>query len=549
MNDMVSIIMPSYNTADFISESIESVMIQTYADWELIIVDDCSTDKTDEAVKPYLNDSRITYIKNTKNRGAAVTRNRALREAKGKWIAFLDSDDLWMPEKLEKQILFMESNGYSFSYTNYEEIDIDGNKTGVKVTGPKKITKTGMFNYCWPGCLTVMYDASKVGLIQIEDIKRNNDYAMWLKICRNADCYLLDECLGKYRRGRAGSISTHSIKTMVGWHYKLYREAEKMGMTESLLNTGRNLAFGLYKKKRYVIKVTNLQQQERRKLSIELNAGNVISDFSHFSVSMCVYGGDRAEWFAQAVDSVLNQTVKPDEIVLVVDGPVPDELNRIIRNYESNSFFHVIRHTENRGHGEARRTGLSQCKNELVAIMDADDICATERFEKQLIAFKKHPNADVVGGQITEFTGGEGNVVGKRVVPQTDGEIKEYMKRRCPMNLVTVMFKKSSVEKVGGFIDWYCEEDYYLWIRMALAGMKFANINDVLVNVRVGKDMYNRRGGIKYFQSEARLQKYMLDNKVINYITYLGNISKRVILQVLMPNRLRGWVFRTFARS
>lgn len=246
-----SIIMPSYNTAPYIKETIQSVLNQTYTNWELIIVDDCSTDNTDEVLTE-IDDPRIRVFKNEKNSGAAVSRNRALREAKGQWIAFLDSDDIWMPEKLEKQIAFMESNGYHFSYTNYEEIDVDGNRTGVSVTGPKKITETGMFNYCWPGCLTVMYDANEVGLIQIEDIKKNNDYAMWLKVCKKADCYLLDECLGQYRKGRAGSVSTHSIKTMIGWHYKLFHDAEKQESFSSLVNTGRNLVFGLYKKKRYV---------------------------------------------------------------------------------------------------------------------------------------------------------------------------------------------------------------------------------------------------------------------------------------------------------
>lgn len=250
-NGLVSIIMPSYNTAPFIKKTIQSVLNQTYANWELIIVDDCSTDNTDEILET-IKDPRIRYFKNEKNSGAAVSRNKALREASGQWIAYLDSDDLWMPEKLEKQIRFMVDNGYAFSYTNYEEIDVDGNKTGVRVTGPKKITKTGMFNYCWPGCLTVMYDADKIGLVQIEDIKKNNDYAMWLKVCRKADCYLLDEILGQYRRGRAGSVSTHSIKTMIGWHYKLFRKAEKLGIIKSVFDTGRNLVFGFYKKKRYV---------------------------------------------------------------------------------------------------------------------------------------------------------------------------------------------------------------------------------------------------------------------------------------------------------
>lgn len=251
MQDLVSIIMPSYNTAPYIKKTIESVLAQSYRNWELLIVDDCSDDNTDEIINLF-HDPRIQYFKNDQNSGAAVSRNRALREAKGRFIAFLDSDDLWMPQKLEKQIMFMEKNGYAFSYTDYEEIDVNSNRTGIQITGPKKITKTGMFRYCWPGCLTVMYDVNHIGLIQIEDIKKNNDYAMWLKVCKKADCYLLDECLAQYRKGRIGSVSTHGIRTMIGWHYKLYREAEKEGKVSSYINTVRNLIFGFYKKIRYV---------------------------------------------------------------------------------------------------------------------------------------------------------------------------------------------------------------------------------------------------------------------------------------------------------
>lgn len=109
-----------------------------------------------------------------------------------------------------------------------------------------------MFNYCWPGCLTVMYDANFIGLIQIENIRKNNDYAMWLKICKKANCFLLDECLAQYRRGRKGSVSTQSIKSLIGWHYKLFHEADKENTVMSLINTGRNLVFGFYKKKKYV---------------------------------------------------------------------------------------------------------------------------------------------------------------------------------------------------------------------------------------------------------------------------------------------------------
>ncbi len=271
--------MPSYNTAPYIAESIRSVIAQTYTDWELIIVDDASTDSTDEVVTKFTElaevnsngchpertlepqaiggvegsslEKRIHYLKNDRNRGAAYSRNRALREAKGKWIAFLDSDDLWAPDKLEKQIAFMTRNGYAYSYTRYEEMDEDGRPTGTIVGGPKRITKTGMYNYCWPGCLTVMYDREVVGDVQIAEIQKNNDYAMWLKICRMADCYLLDENLARYRK-RTGSISNHSYMSLIKWHYRLYREAEGMNPVVSLFNTVRNIFFGVWKKMKYV---------------------------------------------------------------------------------------------------------------------------------------------------------------------------------------------------------------------------------------------------------------------------------------------------------
>lgn len=251
MSDLVSIIMPSYNTAGFIAETIRSVIAQTYENWELIIVDDCSTDNTDAVVAEFLADTRIRYIKNEQNSGAAISRNRALREARGRWIAFLDSDDLWLPEKLEKQIAFMKEKGYAFSYTDYAEIDESSHSNGRIVTGPRRITKHRMYDYCWLGCLTVMYDAKVVGLIQIADIRKNNDYAMWLKVCKKAECYLLNETLAKYRK-RLGSISNHGCMQLIKWHYKLFREVESNNGFVSLILTIRNMFWGVWKKIKYV---------------------------------------------------------------------------------------------------------------------------------------------------------------------------------------------------------------------------------------------------------------------------------------------------------
>lgn len=268
-----------------------------------------------------------------------------------------------------------------------------------------------------------------------------------------------------------------------------------------------------------------------------------------FSVSMCVYGKDNPEWFKTAVESILNQTREPDEVVLVVDGPVPDELDAVITRFEKNSIFKVIRLPENKGHGEARRVGLNNCSYELVALMDADDISAADRFEKQIKMFENDPELTIVGGNITEFVGDPENIVEARVVETEDSAIKADMKKRCPMNQVTVMFKKSRVDSVGGYIDWYCEEDTFLWLRLFLDGAKFANLHDYLVNVRVGKEMYQRRGGKKYFMSEAKLQKYMLDKKVIGLGRFIINVSERLVVQVLLPNKVRSWVFKKFARK
>jgi len=268
-----------------------------------------------------------------------------------------------------------------------------------------------------------------------------------------------------------------------------------------------------------------------------------------FSVLMSVYKNDNPEHFKLALESIINQTIKPEEIVLVVDGPVPDTIEEVIKLYEGNSCLKVLRLPENVGHGNARKIGLEKCSNELVALMDADDICVTDRFEKQIKCFQEDSSLSVVGGNIKEFINSVENIVGIREVPQNDTDIKKYLKRRCPFNHVTVMFRKTKVEEAGGYIDWYCDEDYYLWIRMYQNNAKFMNLKDVLVYVRVGNDMYKRRGGWKYFRSEAKLQKYMFDQGIIELPTFINNILVRFVVQVLLPNNIRKLVYKKFARK
>lgn len=248
-NELVSIIMPSWNTGKFISESIKSVIAQTYENWELLIVDDCSTDDTDDVVNSF-NDTRIRYFKNDKNIGAALTRNKAIREARGDWIAFLDSDDLWSPEKLEKQIKFMNDNGYVFSYHDFVKIDENSKLLNVYVSGPDVVTKKKMYNYGYPGCLTFMYNVKAMGLIQIKDIKKNNDYAILLKLCKKANCYRLNESLAFYRV-RKKSISHDKFIKKLKSHYDLFHLCDEQSVFFSLWYATFNMFYGFLKKKFY----------------------------------------------------------------------------------------------------------------------------------------------------------------------------------------------------------------------------------------------------------------------------------------------------------
>lgn len=249
LDGLVSVIMPSWNTGRFIAQSIESVINQTYENWELIIVDDCSTDNTEEVVKGF-NDSRIKYFKNEKNSGAALTRNRALRQAQGEWIAFLDSDDLWAPEKLERMLSFMTENNYAFAYHEYVKIDEESKPLNIYVSGPKVVTERKMYNYGYPGCLTFMYSAKELGLIQIKDIKKNNDYAILLQLCKKADCYLLEENLAQYRI-RKKSISHDKFSKKFKSHYDLFNVCDEKRAPVALWYACWNMWYGVLKKSRY----------------------------------------------------------------------------------------------------------------------------------------------------------------------------------------------------------------------------------------------------------------------------------------------------------
>lgn len=272
----------------------------------------------------------------------------------------------------------------------------------------------------------------------------------------------------------------------------------------------------------------------------------------NFSVVTSAYKNDKSEFVRVALDSMLiNQTVKPTEIVLVRDGQVPEVLDKLLNEYEARypEVFNIIRLNQNGGLGNALKLGVENAKYDIIARMDSDDICLPNRFELQLKYLELHPEVDILGGQISEFIGIPENIIGKRVVPCTNSEIYNFMKSRCAFNHMTVMFHKDAVLKAGNYQDWFWNEDYYLWVRMMIAKCKFANVPEVLVNVRSGANQYARRGGRRYYESEKGIKKLQLENKMITKKEYLYYVAQRYILQILMPNWLRGWVFRTLARK
>jgi len=270
-----------------------------------------------------------------------------------------------------------------------------------------------------------------------------------------------------------------------------------------------------------------------------------------FSVLISVYRNDNADDFRTAMESItLKQTLRPAEVVLVIDGPISEKLRDVIVELEKETkIIKSIWLEKNGGLGNALNIGLKECSNEIVARMDSDDIAVPNRFQKQISYMNSHPEVTVCGGQIAEFINNTENVVGCRKVPVGVSECRNYYQDRDPLNHMTVMFRKSAVLKIGNYLPWHLNEDSYLWGRLLMKGYEISNIPEVLVYARVGEQMYARRGGWKYFQSDVAILKWKLDNKLTSKARFLKNYLVRFVVEVCMPNRLRGWVFRKLLRS
>lgn len=237
---LVSVIMPTYNCAKYIAQSIESVTEQTMSDWELVVVDDNGTDNTGEIVQDFQKryPHKIDYIKLPQNGGPGVARTEGIRRARGKYIAFLDSDDLWLPQKLELQIAFMKEKRSVFSCTGYAQMDEEGHRLSISLIPPEKTDYNKMLRLSDPiGNLTVMYDQEKLGKYEVPNIKKRNDFALWLKILHDTShCDGMQDVLAVYRV-RKNSVSGNKF-ALAKYHWKLYREIEKLGLLKSVWAMG-----------------------------------------------------------------------------------------------------------------------------------------------------------------------------------------------------------------------------------------------------------------------------------------------------------------------
>ncbi len=269
-----------------------------------------------------------------------------------------------------------------------------------------------------------------------------------------------------------------------------------------------------------------------------------------FSVLMSLYIKEKPEFFRECMESILAQTVLPDEIVIVKDGPLTDEMESVLEEYTSKNpaLYKIVPLETNRGLGLALAEGVLNCKNELIARMDTDDIARKDRFEKQLLEFEKDPSLDICGSHIIEFENEITNVLAKRLVPLTHEDIAEYQKKRSAFNHMTVMYKKNTVLKAGNYEHCPLMEDDMMWIRMLVAGAKCKNIDDFLVWARTGFAMIERRGGWAYFKKYKSARKKIFETGYISRGDYIWTICVQLVV-ALIPKKLRKFVFINLLRK
>lgn len=268
------------------------------------------------------------------------------------------------------------------------------------------------------------------------------------------------------------------------------------------------------------------------------------------SVLLSLYDKEKPDYLEEALSSIFNQTLFPDEIVLVYDGPINSELEAIVSEFQKNypDTITIIKLQENQGLGIALAEGLKHVRNNIVARMDTDDVMVPDRLEKQFAVLKKYPDVAIVGSNINEFVGNLDNIIGKRIVPEKNDEIRNFSRKRNPFNHMTVMYNKEAVLSVGNYQSLIGFEDYYLWVRLLKAGYKGYNIQEPLVYARAGKNMYARRGGLKYLVPGLTGRFYIWKDGLGTMKDFLFVSSVHIFVS-LLPNSLRGKFYQTKLRK
>lgn len=268
-----------------------------------------------------------------------------------------------------------------------------------------------------------------------------------------------------------------------------------------------------------------------------------------FSVLISIYNKEKSSFLKECFDSLLSQTLLPNEIILVKDGPLNSELENIISTYTQNtSIIKTVSLEKNVGLGKALNEGLKHCSFEIVARMDTDDIAKKNRFEKQIEVLQKNPDIDVCSAWIDEFENDINHVTTIKKLPEKHEDIKKYAKSRCPINHPVVIFKKQSVLDAGGYLHFPLYEDYYLWMRMLKNGAKFYNIQESLLYFRTTPETFKKRGGLKYAITELYFQKFLLKMGMISTCIFLKNIIIRFPIRIA-PNFLRIFIYKKILRK
>ena len=271
-------------------------------------------------------------------------------------------------------------------------------------------------------------------------------------------------------------------------------------------------------------------------------------NYPKYSVLMTVYAKEKAEFLREAIDSMLNQTVKPAEFVLVEDGPLTDELYKAIAEYKKNPIFKVVTLKENQGSGPASAAGVLACSNEWIARLDSDDYSVPERIEKQFALLEKDADLAVIGANIIEIETENPDNQQKVILPESDTEIRKFTGRRCPFRTSAILFKKDAVMNVGNYRAFHRVEDYDMFARLVASNVKCANVQEFLTYMRIDKDYYKRRGGMKLAKSIVRLKKEIRKLGLANVKDWIISVPIQVAV-CLMPNSMRDLFYRKVLRG